>query len=135
MTVLRTLSGGILAADAAAQSEFMSAGACSEFFKVKVVRTLNPADGAADEEHDGIQYTPTLHAADEDFIPLHVNFEEGEELSEQDAFHRLQLLLANHLHYTYQRGELQWPKTRTEINDMYNILPHEHFPNINDLHI
>ena len=33
---------------------------------------------------------------------------------------KLQELLANHLHYTYIRGELRWPKRRREIAERHN---------------
>jgi len=81
---------------------------------------------------DSLPYFPEEHDDDAALVPLFVTNDGGEELTEKEAFHRMQLLLANHLHFTYERGELQWPKTRAEINEMYNHLPHVQFPNAVD---
>jgi hypothetical protein len=112
-------------------------------------RRLNPRgaerhDGppAADEEDEPeepqapVQYLPEDHNDDEDFVPVFIeelNREEGDELLAGEAFKKLRNMLANHLHYAHEAGELYYPLTRTEINNIHNILPRQNFPNANEI--
>jgi hypothetical protein len=48
------------------------------------------------------------------------------------CFTTMQRLSANHLHYTYRRGELKWPKHRRHIPSADNIQPRRLFPMCTD---
>ena len=59
---------------------------------------------------------------DVDFNLAHM--EEGEDIVdalEKQKQNKLRELLANHLHFTYMRRELKWPKTRAEIAQHHNV--------------
>ena len=65
----------------------------------------------------------------EDLVPTDEQFSFDEKKVQK---RKLQELLADHLHYTYLRGELRWPKRRNEIEERHNALPREHFPHAGD---
>lgn len=79
---------------------------------------------------------PNNVANEEDIPPHAASVEVGrmifEALSlidnEKDHFNNMRALLANHLHFTYWREGLSWPRPRTEILPVYNELPSLNFP-------
>ena len=98
-----------------------------------VLTPNGPADEEEDPQPPAAAVGLTFHPAEENFQPLLV-----EALSEIDVekvhFNKMRDLLANHLHYTYRRGELSWPRPRKEILPMYNEMPRTNFPiNVQDL--
>ena len=88
-------------------------------------RTLNPDEDYEDNEDDPTESAfvgLTRHTPDELWQPLLVEALSVVD-SEADHFYKMRNLLANHLHYSYMRGELSWPRPRKEIPDAYNSFP------------
>lgn len=85
-------------------------------------------------EHDEVVEQPAATVARalriEELVP-------DDELRRYDTDNRycdkLRWLLANNLQYTYQRGELRWPKTRLEIKQSHNDVVRENFPHAEDI--
>lgn len=104
-------------------------------------KKMNPDNEDSDEdeedeaeEDDSEHYYPQQH--DDTFQPLHVAdlpFEGVGMNREKAEFKRLQMLLANHLQIMYRKRLLCWPKTRSEINRRYNIIPRANFPDGREL--
>jgi hypothetical protein len=90
-------------------------------------KTLNP-DGhdEEDSEEDLPSFYPIGHAEEEEFLPTFVETL-APNADDDSVYKHFQSLLANHLHYTYRRGELCWPKPRKDIHLDHNVLPRLHF--------